>query len=428
MIKVHDVSKTFLIPQEKKVTLREHVLGSLLGRTMGFEPLHALSGVSFDVNKGEFFSIIGKNGSGKSTLLKILASIYSPDAGGITLNGTVSPFLELGIGFNPDLTARDNVFLSAAVLGLRRREVEALYDDIIGFAELERFQDQSLKNYSSGMKVRLAFSVAFMVNADILLIDEVLAVGDASFQQKCYDVFRRLKGEGKTILFVSHGMGDVKEFSDRVMLLHEGRVVSIGAPDKVIHDYQLLTAHEDEKRLLLQERTTQQGIAGGQKGFAPPADEKRWGNGRARVKRIMLTDGEGKEKHVFATGERMTVRIAAVIDNPAVTQMQVRLAVHRADGVTVLETSSDPIVLDRPAAGAQRTVELEFPRLELLAATYYVDVGLMPEKRDEEPYDFLKSCCSFRVYQDSSSIYGRYAGISYMPHIWSTQGTRGRGR
>lgn len=207
MIEVTDVSKTFALPKERKVTLREHLLGLVLGRGAGIESLRALRGVSFRVHKGEFFSVIGKNGSGKSTLLKILSGIYAPDTGGVKLGGTLSPFLELGIGFNPDLTARENVFLSAAVMGLHRSEIERLYDRIIGFAELERFQEQALKNFSSGMQVRLAFSVAFMVDADILLIDEVLAVGDASFQQKCYDVFRRLKGVGKTIVFVSHSMG-----------------------------------------------------------------------------------------------------------------------------------------------------------------------------------------------------------------------------
>ncbi|MCX6355531.1 MAG: ABC transporter ATP-binding protein [Candidatus Aureabacteria bacterium] len=421
MIQARDISKKFLIPHEKRVTLREHVLGFLLGRTMGFEPLHALRGISFEVHKGEFFSIIGKNGSGKSTLLKILASIYAPDSGGVMLNGTVSPFLELGIGFTPDLTARDNVFLSATVLGLRRREIEALYDDIISFAELERFQDQALKNFSSGMKVRLAFSVAFMADADILLIDEVLAVGDASFQQKCYDVFRRLKREGKTIIFVSHSMGDVKEFSDRVMLLHEGRVVSVGEPEKVIHDYQLLTAHEDEKRLIPKERLPQRAVAEQQKGFTPPSDEKRWGNGWARVTRMVLSDAAGKEKHVYATGEPLRMRIYIKRENPLLETAKVCVAIHRADGVNVLETCSDPVSWRASREqDSERSIELEFPRLELLGATYYCDVALMPEGGNE-PYDFIKGCCSIRIYQDNTTLYRDFKGISYMPHVWNVR-------
>lgn len=419
MIQVHDISKTFLLPKEKKRTLKEHVFSFLLGRSMGYEPLHALRGVSFSVNKGEFFSIIGKNGSGKSTLLKILASIYAPDRGGASMGGSVSPFLELGIGFNPDLTARENVFLSAAVLGLRRREIESMYDDIIGFAELERFQDQALKNFSSGMHVRLAFSVAFMVNADILLIDEVLAVGDASFQQKCYDVFRRLKKEGKTIIFVSHSMGDVKEFSDRVMLLHEGQIASIGAPDKVIHDYQLLTAREDEKRMVREEALKQKREAGAQ-GSAQAGSEGRWGSGRARVKGVAFCDAAGNEKHVYATGESMRMRIAFSREAADLASLRVAVALHRADGINVMETQSRPIPLDREGEGAQYAVDLVFPGIELLAAIYHFDVGLVAGDGAGEPFDFLRGCGHVRIYQDSESRYGGLKGISYLEHEWRT--------
>lgn len=420
MIQAHDISKTFLLPKEKKRTLKEHVFSFLLGRSRGFEPLHALRGVGFSVNRGEFFSIIGKNGSGKSTLLKILAGIYAPDRGGASMGGSVSPFLELGIGFNPDLTARENVFLSAAVLGLRRREIDSMYDDIIGFAELERFQDQALKNFSSGMHVRLAFSVAFMVNADILLIDEVLAVGDASFQQKCYDVFRRLKSEGKTIIFVSHSMGDVKEFSDRVMLLHEGQIVSIGAPEKVIHDYQLLTVREDEKRMVREESLKHEKEAAAHKTPAPPGAEGRWGSGRARVKEVTFSDAAGKEKHVYATGESVRMRIAFDKENPDLKSLRVTVALHRADGINVMETQSKPIPIDQPGAGARYLVELMFPRIELLAAIYHFDVGLVAEDGAGEPFDFLRGCANIRIYQDSESRYGSFKGISYLEHEWRT--------
>jgi ABC-type polysaccharide/polyol phosphate transport system ATPase subunit len=415
MIRAHDISKTFLIPKEKKMTLREHVLGYLRGRTTGYEPLRALRGVSFDVHKGEFFSIIGKNGSGKSTLLKIMSSIYAPDGGGVALDGTVSPFLELGIGFNPDLTARDNVYLSAAVLGLRRKEIDSLYGGIIGFAELERFQEQALKNFSSGMKVRLAFSVAFMVDADILLIDEVLAVGDASFQQKCYDVFRRLKGEGKTIIFVSHSMGDIKEFSDRVMLLHEGRVVSLGAPEKVIHDYQLLTAHEDEKRIAMAEGARAQESAGPRKEFAAPGSDRRWGSGGASVERISFADAGGRGKHVFATGEEVRARLEFRVDREGLAPARLIVAIHRSDGVTVMETRSGPIT--RAGTGA-RLADLVFPRIELLAGTYYFDVGLAPGEGGADPYDFVKNCGSIRVYQDSKSVYHDATGLCALAHDW----------
>ena len=413
MIEVTDISKTFAIPLERKVTLREHVLGFLLGRGRGVESLRALRGISFDVHKGEFFSVIGKNGSGKSTLLKILAGIYAPDTGGVRLGGTLSPFLELGIGFNPELTARENVFLSAAVAGLRRREIEGLYDGIIGFSELERFQEQALKNFSSGMKVRLAFSVAFMVDADILLIDEVLAVGDASFQQKCYDVFRRLKGEGKTIVFVSHNMGDVKEFSDRVILLHEGRIVSLGDPGRVIHDYQLLTAREDEKRIAMS--TPAHDAAGPGQAFAPHANGKRWGSGGAAIERVVFADAAGREKHVFATGEELRVRIDVGVAREDLAPPRVTAAIHRADGIAVMETKSGPLAPD--GAGA-RSVLLVFPGIELLAGTYYFDLGLVPADERAEPYDLIKDCGSIRIFQDSKSRYSEAAGICVLNHEW----------
>jgi lipopolysaccharide transport system ATP-binding protein len=417
MIKVKNISKSFILPHEKKMTLREHVLGFLSGRGTTEERLCALRGIDFDVQRGEFFSIIGKNGSGKSTLLKIMAHIYAPDEGGVTIDGTVSPFLELGIGFNPDLTARENVFLSASVMGLRRKEIENLYGRIISFAELERFQSQELKNFSSGMQVRLAFSVAFMVDADILLIDEVLAVGDASFQQKCYDVFRRLKAEGKTIVFVSHGMGEVKEFSDRVMLLHEGKIVSIGEPEKVVHDYQLLTAREDEKRIAMEESLKQREMAEVQRTLPSPGDEHRWGSGWARMKSVKLFDAEGREKHVFTTGEELCMRMGLERRKEDLASVQAKVSVHRSDGVNVLVTQSDPIRVDTPAGGTGRVVDLVFPKIELLAAIYYFDVALMPVDGGE-PCDFLKSCCKMRIYQDSSGAYKSFGGISYLAHEW----------
>ena len=413
MIEATDVSKTFALPKERKVTLREHVLGLLMGRGAGIESLRALRGVSFRVHRGEFFRVIGKNGSGKSTLLKILSGIYAPDTGGVKLGGPLSPFLELGIGFNPELTARENVFLSAAVMGLHRSEIERLYDRIIGFAELERFQEQALKNFSSGMQVRLAFSVAFMVDADILLIDEVLAVGDASFQQKCYDVFRRLKGAGKTIVFVSHSMGDVKEFSDRVMLLHEGRIVSLGDPGKVIHDYQLLTAHEDERRIAMAERAREAAKTGG--AFTPPANGKRWGSGGASIERIVFTDAAGAEKHVFATGDEVRARIDIAVTREGLAPPRVTAAIHRSDGIVVMETRSAPL---SPAGAGRRSVSLVFPAIELLAGTYYIDVGIVPEDERAEPHDLIKDCGSIRVFQDSGSLHGETAGICALAHEW----------
>jgi ABC-type polysaccharide/polyol phosphate transport system ATPase subunit len=232
---VDGVSKTFRLPHEKISTLKERVLHPL--RRSGFERFDALDNVTFAVEPGEFFGIVGRNGSGKSTLLKCLAGIYKADSGAIYLNGRVSTFIELGVGFNPDLAARDNVVINAVMLGLSPREAVQRYEQVIEFAELREFEELKLKNYSSGMQVRLAFSVMVQVEADILLIDEVLAVGDVAFQQKCFDVFDRLRDEGRTLLFVTHDMAAVRRFCHRALLIDRGRIEMIGRPDDVAAAY-----------------------------------------------------------------------------------------------------------------------------------------------------------------------------------------------
>jgi ABC-2 type transport system ATP-binding protein len=234
-IKVENVSKTFKIPHEKIRSLRGAFVNFF--RSNSFEEFNALENVSFEVKKGEFFGIIGKNGSGKSTLLKILAGIYQTDKGNVKLNGLVSPFLELGIGFNPELSGRDNVYLNATVLGMTKKQIEAKFDDIVKFSELERFIDQKLRNYSSGMQVRLAFAVSIFANREILLMDEVLAVGDIKFQQKCFDYFAEIKGK-KTVLFVSHDLENMKKFCDRSLLLMNGKVEFVGENLLAIEKYQ----------------------------------------------------------------------------------------------------------------------------------------------------------------------------------------------
>jgi len=235
-IKVENISKNFLVPHEKISTLRGFFVNVFHKNT--FENFTALDDVSFEIKKGEFFGIIGRNGSGKSTLLKILANIYSPDSGEIRVNGRISPFLELGIGFNPELSGKDNVYLNAIVLGLTRKQVNEKYKSIIKFSELSRFIDQKIKNYSSGMQVRLAFSVAIHANRDILLMDEVLAVGDNNFQQKCLKVFENFRRQKKTVILVTHDLETAKKYCDRIMLLRNGKVEMIGDPTKVIKKYE----------------------------------------------------------------------------------------------------------------------------------------------------------------------------------------------
>jgi len=234
-IKVEHVSKSFKIPQERRNTIRERILS--FSKKMSYETFNALEDVSFEIKKGEFFSIIGRNGSGKSTLLKILAGIYTPDQGSITINGEISPFLELGVGFNPELSGKDNIYLNGTLLGLTKKEIDRSYNKIVEFSELERFIHLKVKNYSSGMQVRLAFSVAIHANKEILLLDEVLAVGDANFQVKCFEVFHKIIAEGRTIIFVSHDLNSVQKYSDRVLLLRNGDTDILGDPDVVIANY-----------------------------------------------------------------------------------------------------------------------------------------------------------------------------------------------
>jgi ABC-type polysaccharide/polyol phosphate transport system ATPase subunit len=244
---VDHLKKTFRLPQRQYSTLKERALHPF--RTRVFDELRAVDDVSLTIKSGEFFGIVGRNGSGKSTLLKCLADIYGPTSGSVSVTGRLSPFIELGVGFNADLTARDNVLINAVMLGLSRREARRRFDEIIAFAELEEFLDLKLKNYSSGMSVRLGFSVAVQVDADVLLVDEVLAVGDAAFQQKCFEQFHKLKAAGKTIVFVTHDMSTVERFCDRAMLLERGRMIGLGEPHAITLAYNELNfgrlVHED---------------------------------------------------------------------------------------------------------------------------------------------------------------------------------------
>jgi ABC-2 type transport system ATP-binding protein len=234
VIEVREVSKSFRLPVNKISSLKEQI--TTFSRP-DYRELHALQDVSFDVHRGEFFGIVGRNGSGKSTLLKVLASIYGADSGRVRMAGRLAPFIELGVGFNPELSARENVELNGVMMGLERREARSRLGTVLEFAELEEFVDMKLKNYSSGMLVRLAFSMMIQSDAEILLIDEVLAVGDAAFQQKCADVFREMRDSQRTVILVTHDMGAVEHYCHRAMLLHDGEVRAVGDPGEVARKY-----------------------------------------------------------------------------------------------------------------------------------------------------------------------------------------------
>jgi len=232
---VKNVSKVFKLPHEKRSSIKSAFVNVFRRQT--FELQQVLDDVSFEVKKGEFFGIVGRNGSGKSTLLKILAGIYTPTSGSVQINGKLTPFIELGVGFSPELSGRENVYLNGALFGFSRKEMDDMYEDIVSFAELERFMDQKLKNYSSGMQVRLAFSIAIRANSQILVLDEVLAVGDAAFQQKCYQYFEKLKHDHKTVILVTHDMANVEKFCDRALVLDKGKIVKLTNPKEASKTY-----------------------------------------------------------------------------------------------------------------------------------------------------------------------------------------------
>lgn len=234
-ISVKNLRKSFKLPTERAWGLKQAIFNRLKG-VKGYKKQEVLRGVSFEVKKGEFIGIVGRNGSGKSTLLKLMSKIYVPDSGTIEVNGSLVPFIELGVGFNPELTGRENVYMNGAMLGFSNTEMDEMYDEIVEFAELRDFMDQKLKNYSSGMQVRLAFSIAIRARGDILILDEVLAVGDAAFQEKCNQYFASLHGE-QTVILVTHSMENVTEFCDRAILLEKGKIVKDGNPDEVAQAY-----------------------------------------------------------------------------------------------------------------------------------------------------------------------------------------------
>ncbi|OIQ04360.1 MAG: hypothetical protein AUK58_00745, partial [Candidatus Moranbacteria bacterium CG2_30_41_165] len=321
-ISVKGVSKTFKIPHEKVSSIRGAVTG--IFRDKSYEEFKALDDVSFEVKKGEFFGIIGRNGSGKSTLLKVLAGIYQADKGRVKVNGMISPFLELGIGFNPELSGRDNVYLNATVLGMTQKQIDEKFDAIVAFSELERFIDQKLKNYSSGMQVRLAFSVSIHANRDILLMDEVLAVGDSNFQSKCLTEFAKYRDMGRTVIIVTHDITVVQRYCDRAMLLRNGKIVKIGKAEEVGNAYVYENMSDEEKRMVNEEK---QKIADAEKDLKNLkgkelikeqkriAEEKRKleeerKNKVAEITKVVFLDKDGKEKNVFQTGDDIVARIS----------------------------------------------------------------------------------------------------------------------
>ncbi len=316
-IQVKGVYKDFILPHEKTESLKSAFTGMLKGRKRKTVELqHALHDIDFDIKKGEFFGIVGRNGSGKSTLLKIIAQIYQPTKGKVSVQGRLVPFIELGVGFNPELTGRENVYLSAALMGFSKKEIDAMYDDVVDFAELEKFMDQKLKNYSSGMQVRLAFSIATRAQGDILLIDEVLAVGDADFQRKCFNYFKQLKKNKKTVVFVSHDMSSVREYCDRVVLIDKSKIKGIGDPREISRKYTELFMNKKS-------------------GGSQSSDADRWGTYDVKLSAV-------KAK---IQGEYLTVT-ATADSKRQIEEMLFGIHILSADGAEVTATNNQMIEVD----------------------------------------------------------------------------------
>jgi ABC-type polysaccharide/polyol phosphate transport system ATPase subunit len=360
-ILVEGVNKQFRIPQEQVHTLKERVIHPL--RRPVYNKFQALNDVSFDVGRGEFFGIVGRNGSGKSTLLKCMAGIYRADQGRIFVDGRVSAFIELGVGFNPDLPARDNILINATMLGLTAREAKSRVDAVLDFAELHDFVDLKLKNYSSGMMVRLAFSVMIQVDAEILLIDEVLAVGDASFQQKCFEEFARLRRENRTVILVTHEMGSVERFCDRALLLEKGHVADIGEPKPVSMHYLQLNFSKDARAAEALE-------AGGGAPEPPPTgkatlravdpNELRAGDGTAEVVSGWFMDADGRQVDALDAGERSTFCMHVKFHEDVQDPIFAFTLRNTADERIVVGTSERQITGEKFSAGEEIIVYFGF--------------------------------------------------------------------
>lgn len=331
-IAVDGVSKDFRLPSERRHTLKERVVNPRFDRDA--KVFHALEDVSFEVHQGEFFGIVGRNGSGKSTMLKCLAGIYGTDHGRIRIAGRLSAFIELGVGFNPDLAARDNIILNGIMLGLTPKQAASRVDRVIAFAELEDHTELKLKNYSSGMQVRLAFSVLTQVEADVLLIDEVLAVGDAAFQAKCFQVFRELKEAGKTIVLVTHDMGSVTRLCDRAVLLEDGKVQAYGNPEEVAEKYLALNFEHD---LVLPEYPVEEEPSAAEAEeleLGPPPIPQRPGNHRAQLINLEVLSPEHAPLRHLRSGDHVQLVTDVVVHAP-LRQASVDLELRDEQGTLV---------------------------------------------------------------------------------------------
>lgn len=426
-IEIRDVRKIYRRYGRRRqfATLKSALLsGRIMRDLQPDETFEALKGVSFDVPAGKTFGIIGRNGSGKSTMLKLIAGIGRPTAGTVRVEGRVSALIELGAGFHPEISGRENVFINGMMLGLTKREIAARFDDIVRFAELEDFIDAPVKTYSSGMYMRLGFAVAIHVDPDVLLVDEVLAVGDEAFTHKCLDKFAEFRRRGRTVLLVTHSLDLVTRFCDEALWLDGGVAKAQGDPKRVVDAYLMAVAKTENVELAATdtEAASQLGAAGGS-ASAPAADqpadmfqavEGRWGSREVEIVGVDLVGPEGQPSHVFQSGDPLEVRLRVHANEP-VRDFVFGVGIFNADGVCCYGTNThiEGAVAGELAGDGAVTFAIE--RLDLVDGTYKLDVAV--HRENGVPYDYHRLLYTFRV---KSRV--KEAGIFRPPHRWRFSG------
>lgn len=417
-IEVKDVTKKFKVYLDKGSQLKERLLFHERNR---YEERWVLKGISFEVKKGEAIGLIGHNGCGKSTTLKLLTRIIYPDAGSIEMRGRVSSLIELGAGFHPDMSGRENIYTNAAIFGLTKKEIDARMDDIIAFSELEEFLDNPVRTYSSGMYMRLAFSVAINVDADILLIDEILAVGDTNFQAKCFNKLREIKAQGTTIVIVSHSLGQIEQICERSIWIHDGQIRAEGSPRDVHPEY---LSFMGEKRQEIAEKEKERQEEKEQKKHHEEAEEKkvspeelekakqdgRWGNGHARIRSVKLYAENGQEQNVFATGSSVTVKVAYELKE-TVKDAVFGIGVFRSDGVQCYGTNTRIDQLEEFNLTKSGTMCLSLDHVNLLPGEYWLDIAI--ESEVGIPVDYYRQAAKVEFYSQIGDV-----GIARIDHKW----------
>ena len=402
-IEVNHVTKSFKVYLDKGNTLKEKVLFKKRRR---YEERKVLKDISFQVKKGEAVGLIGHNGCGKSTTLKLLTRIMYPDAGEIKMSGRVASLIELGAGFHEDMSGRENIYINASIFGLSRKEIDERMEAIINFSELQDFIDNPVRTYSSGMYMRLAFSVAINVDADILLVDEILAVGDVNFQAKCFNRLREIKGQGTTIVIVSHSMDQIEQICDRSIWIHEGDIRRQGRPRDVHPEY---LDFMGEKR---QERAEKEKEEAPQEKTEPIAkEEKRWGNGDARIRKVMILDRDGRERSVIKTDEQVTISIKYEIKN-TVEDAVIGIGFFRSDGVQCYGTNTRIDKLPEFKLVRDGVAEVKIASLNLIPGQYLLDVAI--ESQIGIAVDYFREAYRFEVFSDVSDV-----GVARIAHQWN---------